>query len=65
MFVRLSDRGARGLRRHARDVAPEVPIETGGRLLKLADVAQVRGGLEDPPQFTVRHNGQPVLLCWA
>jgi multidrug efflux pump len=59
VFVRLSERGS-GLR-DARDVS-EVPIESGGRLLKLGDVAEVRSGLEDPPQFTVRHNGQPVLM---
>jgi multidrug efflux pump subunit AcrB len=47
--------------RDARDVA-EVPIEAGGRLLRLADVARVFSGLEDPPAFTVRHNGQPVLM---
>ena len=39
-----------------------MPIEAGGRLLKLGDVAQVKSGLEDPPQLTVRHNGQPVLM---
>jgi multidrug efflux pump len=59
VFVRLSEGGA-GLR-DARDVA-EVPIEVGGRLLKLSDVADVRAGLEDPPQFTVRHNGRPVVM---
>jgi multidrug efflux pump len=59
VFVRLSERGL-GLR-DARDVA-DVPIEAGGRLLKLSDVADVRGGLEDPPQFTVRHDGRPVLM---
>ena len=59
VFVRLSE-GGQGLR-DVRDVA-EVPIEAGGRLLKLSDVADVTSGLEDPPQFTVRHNGQPVLM---
>lgn len=59
VFVRLSEHG-KGLR-DARDVAA-VPIEVGGRLLRLSDVAQVRTGLEDPPQFTVRHNGQPVVM---
>jgi multidrug efflux pump subunit AcrB len=59
VFLRLSEAGA-GLR-NARDVA-EVPIEVGGRLLRLADVATVTSGLEDPPSFTVRHNGQPVLM---
>ena len=59
VFVRLSAQGA-GLR-DAADVA-EVPIEVGGRLLRLADVAEVRSGLEEPPQFSVRHNGQPVVM---
>ncbi|HYN61464.1 MAG TPA: efflux RND transporter permease subunit [Rubrivivax sp.] len=63
VFLRLGELGNQrgsGLR-DARDVA-DVPIEAGGRLLKLSDVAQVHSGLEDPPQFTVRHNGQPVLM---
>ena len=38
-----------------------IPIEAGGRLLRLADVATVRSALEDPPSFTVRHNGESVL----
>ena len=38
-----------------------IPIEAGGRLLRLSDVATVRAALEDPPSFTVRHNGEPVL----
>lgn len=59
VFVRLSERGS-GLR-DVSDVAA-VPIEAGGRLLQLSDVAQVRSGLEDPPSFTVRHNGQPVVM---
>ena len=56
VFVR-----AGGSLRDARDVA-EVPVEAGGRLLRLADVATITSGLEDPPTFTVRHNGRPVLL---
>jgi multidrug efflux pump subunit AcrB len=55
-FVRLS-----GTLKNAQDVA-RVPIEAGGRLLQLQDVARVTAGQEDPPSFTVRHNGQPVLL---
>lgn len=47
--------------RDARDVA-EVPVEAGGRLLRLADVATIYPGLEDPPTFTIRHNGTPVLV---
>lgn len=63
VFVRVADKGgpASGSFRNVQDVG-EVPIEVGGRLLKLSDVAQVRSGLEDPPQFTARHNGQPVLM---
>ncbi len=63
VFVRVTDKGgpASGSFRNAQDVA-DVPIEVGGRLLKLSDVARVHSGLEDPPQFTARHNGQPVLM---
>ncbi|MDZ5459983.1 efflux RND transporter permease subunit [Azohydromonas lata] len=38
-----------------------LPIAVGDRLLKLSDVADVRAALEDPPSFTVRRNGEPVL----
>jgi multidrug efflux pump len=38
-----------------------VTLEVGGQLLRLADVATVRSGHEDPPSFTIRHNGVPVL----
>ncbi|HTT12202.1 MAG TPA: efflux RND transporter permease subunit [Burkholderiaceae bacterium] len=39
-----------------------VPIAVGGRQIKLGDIATVRRGLEDPPTYTVRHNGQQVVL---
>ncbi|RON05452.1 efflux RND transporter permease subunit [Pseudomonas brassicacearum] len=39
-----------------------VPITAGGRLIKLGDIATVSRGFEDPPTYTVRHNGQPVLM---
>ena len=39
-----------------------VPIAAGGRQIKLGDVATVTRGFEDPPTYTVRHNGQPVLM---
>ncbi|KNH47630.1 efflux RND transporter permease subunit [Pseudomonas lini] len=39
-----------------------VPISAGGRLIKLGDIATVTRGFEDPPTYTVRHNGQPVLM---
>ena len=46
--------------RSAADVA-NVTLEVGGQLLRLADVATVRTGYEDPPSLTIRHNGVPVL----
>ncbi|MCD6078801.1 MAG: acriflavin resistance protein [Ramlibacter sp.] len=44
----------------AADVA-NVTLEVGGQLLRLADIATVRTGYEDPPSFSIRHNGVPVL----
>jgi multidrug efflux pump subunit AcrB len=38
-----------------------VTLNVGGQLLRLADVATVRSGYEDPPSLTIRHNGVPVL----
>ncbi|MGN6831206.1 efflux RND transporter permease subunit [Paucibacter sp. M5-1] len=46
--------------RSAADVA-NVTVEVGGQLLRLADIATVRSGYEDPPSMTIRHNGVPVL----
>ncbi|WP_137890541.1 efflux RND transporter permease subunit [Ramlibacter sp. 2FC] len=46
--------------RSAADVA-NVTLEVGGQLLRLADIATVRSGYEDPPSFSIRHNGVPVL----
>lgn len=54
-FVRIS-----GALRSVADIEA-LPIEAGGRLLRLSDVATVRNALEDPPLFTVRHNGEAVL----
>ena len=39
-----------------------VPVEANGRLIKLGDFATVTRGFEDPPTYTVRHNGQQVLM---
>jgi multidrug efflux pump subunit AcrB len=39
-----------------------VPIAAGGRLIKLGDFTTVRRGYEDPATYTVRHNGQQVLM---
>jgi len=56
VFVRVG-----GPLRDARDVA-NVSITAGGKLLRLGDVAQVSAGLEEPPTYTVRHDGKPVLM---
>jgi multidrug efflux pump len=39
-----------------------VPVTAGGKTIKLGDVATVSRGFEDPPTYTVRHNGQDVLM---
>lgn len=39
-----------------------VPINANGRLLRIADVATVRRGYEDPPSFRIRHQGEPALM---
>ena len=39
-----------------------VPITAGGRTIKLGDFTTITRGFEDPPTYTVRHNGQPVLM---
>jgi multidrug efflux pump subunit AcrB len=49
-----------GRLRNAADVG-NITLEVGGQLLRLADVATVRSGFEDPPSFTIRHQGVPVL----
>jgi multidrug efflux pump subunit AcrB len=40
----------------------DVPIAAGGRLIRLGDFTTVSRGYEDPPLYTVRHNGQQVLM---
>jgi multidrug efflux pump subunit AcrB len=40
----------------------DVPIAAGGRTIKLGDIAVVSRGYEDPPTYTVRQDGQPVLM---
>jgi multidrug efflux pump subunit AcrB len=39
-----------------------VPIAAGGRTIKLGDIVTVKRGFQDPPTYTVRHNGQSVLM---
>ena len=39
-----------------------VPITASGRSIKLGDFTTITRGYEDPPTYTVRHNGQQVLM---
>jgi len=39
-----------------------VPIAAGGRTLTVGDVAEVRYGNADPPDYAVRHDGRPAVL---
>lgn len=39
-----------------------VPVAAGGRTIKLGDIATVTRGFQDPPIYTIRHNGQDVLM---
>ena len=39
-----------------------VPVAAGGRTIKLGDITTVTRGFEDPPIYTMRHNGQQVLM---
>lgn len=40
----------------------QTPIAAQGRMLKLADVADVERGYEDPATFLIRNSGEPALL---
>jgi multidrug efflux pump subunit AcrB len=44
------------------DTIRELPIVANGRTLRLADIADVRRGYEDPATFLVRSEGEPALL---
>ncbi len=56
VFVRLD--GALDDMQKIRDT----PIVSGGRSLRLSDIATVERGYEDPPSFLVRHAGAPALV---
>ena len=43
------------------DSVAAVPVEADGRAFRLRDIATVRHGYEDPPNFLVRTNGRPAL----
>src|SRR3984893_5483335 len=38
------------------------PIAAGGRTLRLADIAEVKRGYEDPATFLIRHDGEAALV---
>jgi multidrug efflux pump subunit AcrB len=40
----------------------DTPIASGGRTIKLSDIAKVERGYEDPAAYLVRHNGQPAMM---
>jgi len=40
----------------------DLPIAANGRTLRLADIAEVRRGYEDPATFLIRNQGDPTLL---
>lgn len=39
----------------------QTPIVVGGRTLKLADIAEVKRGYEDPATFLIRSDGEPAI----
>lgn len=39
----------------------ETPVEAGGRVFRLGDVAEVTAGFQDPPTFLARQRGAPAL----
>src|SRR5947208_16155610 len=56
VFVRL-DRAYTDINR-----IRETPIVVGKQSFKLADIANVTRGYEDPATFVIRHNGESALL---
>lgn len=38
-----------------------VPVEANGRVFRLSDIAEVKRGYENPPQYMVRFNGKPAV----
>jgi multidrug efflux pump len=46
---------------NALEAIKEVPIESGGELIRLGDIAEVKRGYEDPKSFTIRYNAKPCV----
>src|SRR5512134_3629300 len=56
VFVRVSGQFM------SEDDIRNVPVAAGGRLIKLGDFTTIHRGFEDPPTYTVRQDGQQVLM---
>ena len=44
------------------DTLANVPIPAAGASVKLGDIASIVRGYQDPPQFSVRHNGEQAVV---
>lgn len=47
---------------HGAEAIAAVPIEAGGKILRLDDLATVYPGFRDPPEFLARYNGFPAIM---
>ncbi len=39
-----------------------VPLEVNDRVLRIADMATLSRGYEDPPRYRIRHRGDPAVM---
>jgi multidrug efflux pump subunit AcrB len=44
------------------DAVKAIPVASGGKLLKIGDVAEVTRGYEDPATKKIRHQGEPSII---
>ncbi|MBW7850618.1 MAG: efflux RND transporter permease subunit [Rhodospirillales bacterium] len=49
------------IRMDSEDKARALPIEAGGRLITVGDVAEIKRGYVDPPRFTMRYQGRDAI----
>ena len=40
----------------------ETPVAANGQTVRLGDIANISRGYQDPPDATIRHNGQPAVI---
>jgi len=45
----------------AAERASEVPVASGGNVFRLGDIAEVTKSYQDPPSYTMRHQGKPAV----